>query len=173
MRSVFYLLLLGVILATIAIVVRSGMLARHNPGRPINRAMREAMEGPQFSTEDAAIIATKYSTAHRLSSGLLYVVNAPGEGPTPTVGSVLTVNYDGRLLDGTQFDSSYNKGRPFTFRVGIGEVIKGWDEAFLQMRRGEKRTLIVPYWLGYGEASRGKIPARATLVFAVELLDIQ
>lgn len=177
-RSFLYLILLGTMLLTIALVVRSGWLARKDPGRPINSAMREALEDngmPQLSTTDAQIIAEKYGTAHKLSSGLRYIERAPGTGTaTPTVGEEVIANYDGRLLDGTPFDSSYKRGVPLTFRVGIGNVIKGWDEAFLGMKKGEKRTLIIPYWLGYGVSGRPpSIPPRATLVFEVELIDFR
>jgi FKBP-type peptidyl-prolyl cis-trans isomerase len=175
MRSFFYLLLLGVGLATVAIVVRSGLLARKNPGRPINSAMREAMnaDNPQLSGDDAMLIAQAYPTAHKLASGLRYLVRAPGQPPlTPQIGDEIICNYAGRLLDGTTFDSSYKRGVPFTFRLGAGNVIKGWDEAFMSMHKGEKRTLIVPQWLGYGEKGRPPtIPPKATLVFEVELLD--
>jgi hypothetical protein len=175
MRSFFYLLLLGVVLLTIAIVVRSGMLARKNPGRPINSAMREALDvdQPQFSTGDALLIVKTFGTAHKLVSGLRYVVRAPGTGDaTPHIGDEVIVHYDGRLLDGTPFDSSYRRGVPFTFRLGMGAVIRGWDEAFLTMHKGEKRTLIIPHWLGYGEKGHApNIPGRATLVFEVELID--
>jgi len=175
MRSFFYLLLLGVALATIAIVVRSGMLARKDPGRPINSAMREALsaENPQFDTQDAMLIAKTYGNARKSPSGLLWVERAPGNGnDAPRMGGEVICNYAGRLLDGTPFDSSYQRGVPFTFRVGTGAVIKGWDEAFLNMKKGEKRTLIIPYWLGYGvKGSPPKIPGKATLVFEVELID--
>ncbi len=156
---------------TIALVVRSGILARKNPGRPINAAMRIAMEGSQLSGDDEAIVEQRYPNVRRYPSGLMYILRLPGKGTTPTKGSRLTVNYEGRLLSGAKFDSSYDRGHPLKFTLGVGEVIKGWDEAFLQMHKGEKRTLIVPYWLGYGEAPRGQIPARATLVFDVELVD--
>lgn len=171
MRSVFVLLLLGVTLATIAIVVRSGMLARRNPGRPINSAMRLAMETPQVSHEDAAIIAEQFGNARRTPSGLEYVVRAPGTGETPKPGAFVSVKYEGRFLDGTVFDSSAKSGKPFQFSVGRSQVIKGWDEAILSMRKGERRTLIIPYWLAYGEMGNGAIPPRATLVFDVELVD--
>jgi FKBP-type peptidyl-prolyl cis-trans isomerase len=171
MRSIFVLSLLGVILITIALVVRSGNLARRNPGRPINSAMRAALDAPQFSEDDAAIIARSYGNAHRLSSGVLYVLRGPGSGPTPSRGDTVSVEYEGRLLNGTKFDSSADKGHPLSFRIGVGEVIKGWDEAILEMRKGESRTLIIPYWMAYGESDRGKIPARATLVFDVTLID--
>lgn len=178
MRSFFYLLLLGVVLVTIALVVRSGLLARKDPGRPINSAMREALDkegAPEFSGADAAVIRQKYPTAHRTPSGMLYVVRAPGTGTAmPRTGQEVIAHYDGRLLDGTPFDSSYTSGVPLTFRVGTGGVISGWDEAFLTMKKGEKRTLIIPYWLAYGINGRPpKIPARATLVFEVELIDFR
>jgi hypothetical protein len=80
---------------------------------------------------------------------------------------------DGCLLDGTKFDSSRDRGTPYVFRVGAGSVIKGWDEAVATMKKGEKRTLIVPWWLAYGDKGKGPIPGRATLVFEVELLDIR
>jgi FKBP-type peptidyl-prolyl cis-trans isomerase len=174
-RSFFYLLLLGVILATIAIVVRSGMLARKDPGRPINSAMREALdaEKPQLDTQDAMLIARTYANARRSPSGLQWVERARGTGnDTPRMGGEVICNYDGRLLDGTPFDSSYRRGVPFTFRVGTGAVIKGWDEAFLAMKKGEKRTLIIPYWLAYGVKGKPPtIPPKATLIFEVELID--
>jgi FKBP-type peptidyl-prolyl cis-trans isomerase len=175
MRSLYVLLLLGAFLLTAALVTRSGILARKNPGRPINSAMREALDknNPQYTAEDELLIAKLFGNAHRLPSGLRYVVRAPGTGPaTPTIGDEVIAHYEGRLIDGTSFDSSYRKGVPLTFRVGTGSVIRGWDEAFLTMKRGEKRTLIVPYWLAYGEKGRPpSIPPRATLIFEVELLD--
>lgn len=175
MRNFFYLLLLAVLLITAALVTRSGILSRDNPGRPINSAMREALDkkAPQWSTSDEQLINQQYGTAHKHPSGLRYVVRSPGVGvATPTIGSEIICHYDGRLLDGTPFDSSYRKGIPFTFRVGTGAVIRGWDEAFLTMKKGEKRTLVVPHWLAYGEKGRGStIPPKATLIFEVELID--
>lgn len=175
MRNIVYLVLLGVALLTAALVTRSGILARKDPGRPINSAMREALNAahPQLNTEDALLIAKTYGTAHKLPSGLQYVVRAPGSGAdTPRIGSEVICHYDGRLLDGTPFDSSYRRGVPFVFRLGLGSVIRGWEEAFATMRKGEKRTLIVPHWLAYGEKGRSpNIPGKATLVFEVELID--
>ncbi len=175
MRSFFYLLLLGVLLGTIALITRSGILARKDPGRPINVAMREALNAqkPQYTTEDAMIVEQTYGNAHKLESGLRYMVRNPGTGnATPRVGQNIVCHYAGRLLDGTEFDSSYRRGTPLNFLLGTGAVIKGWDEAFATMRRGEKRTLVIPYWLAYGEKGKPPtIPPKATLVFEVELLD--
>jgi FKBP-type peptidyl-prolyl cis-trans isomerase len=175
MRSLLYLLLLGVILLTLAMVVRSGILMSKHPGEPINSAMRAALSesAPQLSTEDANRIRKDFPTAYTTPSGLMYINRGPGEGNrTPRIGDMVVTQYSGRLLNGIPFDSSSVHGGPFRFQVGTGQVIKGWDEAFLTMKRGERRTLIIPYWLGYGEAGRPPtIPARATLIFDVELDD--
>jgi FKBP-type peptidyl-prolyl cis-trans isomerase len=174
MRSYLYLALLGVVLITIAIVVRSGILLSKNPGEPINSAMRAALaqSSPQLSTEDANQIRKDYPTAYATPTGLMYVNRGSGLGPSPKVGDTVVARYAGRLLDGTPFDSSDAHGANFRFQVGTGQVIAGWDEAFLTMKKGGRRTLIVPYWLGYGEAGNPPmIPARATLVFDVELID--
>jgi FKBP-type peptidyl-prolyl cis-trans isomerase len=175
MRSIYYLLLLAVFLGTMALVTRSGLLSRKNPGRPINSAMREALDKqqPQLSVADERELNQRFSTAHKLPSGLRYIVRAPGTGDaTPHIGDEVIAHYEGRLLDGTPFDSSYTRGVPFTFRLGTGAVIRGWDDAFLTMKKGEKRTLIIPHWLAYGEKGRPpKIPPKATLMFEVELLD--
>lgn len=177
MRSFIALLLFGLALLTLALVVRSGIFARKNPGRPINATMRLAMENegiPELSEEDAQIVRTQFPNAHKLPDGLRYVLLRAGTGPKPVAGQEVVVNYEGRLLDGAVFDSSAKKGAPLHFVVGMGNAIKGWDEALLQMRRGEKRTLIIPYWLAYGVTGRPpQIPPRATLVFDVELLDIR
>ncbi|MCC6415412.1 MAG: FKBP-type peptidyl-prolyl cis-trans isomerase [Opitutaceae bacterium] len=177
MRNFLIIVLVGLGLLTLALVVRSGIFARKDPGRPINSTMRLALENngkPELSGDDAWLVEKQFIGKHRQPSGLMYVPRRAGDGPLPTVGQEVVVNYQGRLLDGTVFDSSYTNGAPLTFRVGLGQVIAGWDEALLHMRKGEKRTLIVPYWLAYGVNGRPpKIPPRATLVFEVELLDIR
>jgi len=183
MRNLLVPVLLGLALLAIAIVVRTGILARSNPGRPINSAMRQALEGTgqlELSAEDTLLVDTQFPGKHTQKSGLMYVPRAAGKGPTPKVGDEVLVHYEGRLLDGTVFDTSRKQsadgssGAPLHFRVGLGQVIKGWDEALLNMRAGDKRTLIIPYWLGYGIPGRPpRIPPRATLVFEVELLEIR
>jgi FKBP-type peptidyl-prolyl cis-trans isomerase len=135
--------------------------------------MRQIMDNPQLSTEDAAIVRERYRSAHKTDSGLHYIVLNPGEGPTPRIGDEVMVHYDGYFLDGRKFDSSRDAGRPYTFRVGTDRVIKGWDEVLLTMKKGEKRTVIIPWWLAYGEDGNGRIPKKTTLVFDIELLDIR
>lgn len=105
------------------------------------------------------------------SSGLTYQILASGSGDVAHAGNRIQVHYTGWLTDGTKFDSSLDRGEPFTFRLGAGQVIKGWDEGIEGMKAGEKRKLTIPPQLGYGSAGAGPIPPNATLVFEVQLLD--
>ncbi|XP_064623677.1 peptidyl-prolyl cis-trans isomerase FKBP2-like [Lineus longissimus] len=89
-------------------------------------------------------------------------------------GDVLKMHYTGKLEDGTEFDSSIPRGEPFVFTLGAGQVIKGWDQGLLNMCEGEKRKLVIPSDLGYGDrGAPPKIPGGATLVFEVELIQIE
>lgn len=104
-------------------------------------------------------------------SGLQYFVDQEGTGAQPQAGQIVSVHYTGWLTDGTKFDSSRDRGAPIEFPLGQGRVIKGWDEGIAAMKIGEKRTLVIPPSLGYGERGRGPvIPPNATLVFKVELV---
>lgn len=104
-------------------------------------------------------------------SGLQYTIDQPGTGAQPKAGQTVSVHYTGWLPDGTKFDSSRDRGSPLEFPVGQGHVIKGWDEAIAAMKVGEKRTLVIPPSLGYGDrGAGGVIPPNATLVFKVELV---
>jgi peptidylprolyl isomerase len=109
------------------------------------------------------------------ASGLQYVDSVVGTGASPRPGQTVTVNYTGRFTNGEVFDSSLKPGRgPFSFPLGAGQVIKGWDEGVASMRVGGKRKLTVPGHLAYGpKGMGGVIPPNATLVFDVELLGIQ
>jgi len=103
-------------------------------------------------------------------SGLRYVVITPGNGEYLGTGLTVTVNYTGWLTDGTKFDSSVDRNQPFTFKLGAGQVIKGWDEGVSLMQIGEKRRFIIPPNLAYGPTGQGPIPPNATLLFDVEVL---
>ena len=107
-------------------------------------------------------------------SGLKYTDFVVGEGASPETGQSVTVHYTGWLEDGTKFDSSLDRGEPFTFQIGMGQVIAGWDEGVSTMKVGGKRQLVIPPDLGYGEQGAGNvIPANATLIFEVELLEVR
>ena len=107
------------------------------------------------------------------ASGLKYVDEVPGNGPSPKSGQKVKVHYTGWLENGTKFDSSVDRGQPFEFVIGVGQVIKGWDEGVMTMKVGGKRKLIIPSLLGYGTRGAGSlIPPNATLVFDVELLGL-
>lgn len=96
-----------------------------------------------------------------------------GEGREVTSGDIVVMHYSGTLEDGTKFDSSYDRGTPFETRIGVGQVIEGWDMGVPGMKIGGKRKLVIPPSLGYGERGIGPIPGNATLIFEVELLDIK
>ncbi len=107
-------------------------------------------------------------------SGLKIVEVQVGTGREAVANTNVTVHYDGRLEDGKEFDSSRRRGQPFQFRLGAGQVIKGWDEGVAGMKEGGKRQLVIPPELGYGQrGAGGVIPPNATLVFDVELLKVE
>lgn len=116
-------------------------------------------------------------TAHRMASGLSYQDEVVGTGPQPVAGQNVSVHYTGWLdangAHGTKFDSSRDRGKPFSFKLGMGQVIAGWDEGVATMHVGGKRTLTIPPELGYGSrGAGGVIPPGATLIFDVELLGV-
>lgn len=122
------------------------------------------------AAEVKQVIDSLFPGGTTTASGLYYIVRNPGTGDAPAKGAKVSAHYTGSLLSGKVFDSS--KGMlPFQFSVGTGSVIKGWDEAFSSMKKGEKRTLIIPPNLAYGTAGAGnEIPPNATLIFDVELI---
>jgi FKBP-type peptidyl-prolyl cis-trans isomerase len=110
----------------------------------------------------------------KTADGLQYWDIKVGTGATATAGHSVSVHYTGWLTDGKKFDSSVDRGQPFTFNLGAGQVIKGWDEGVAGMKIGGKRQLRIPPELGYGSrGAGGVIPANATLIFDVELLSVQ
>ena len=124
------------------------------------------MSGNESSASEGKEITT--------SSGLQYIDQVVGTGEAANAGQTVSVHYTGWLTNGKKFDSSVDRGQPFSFRLGVGQVIKGWDEGVQGMKIGGKRKLTIPSNLGYGaRGAGGLIPPHATLVFDVELLGVQ
>lgn len=131
----------------------------------------------EMKENEAAIIANYLSENNMDTepneSGLYVIIEEEGSGPKPQKGDKVKVHYTGYLLDGTKFDSSVDRGKPFEFPIGMGRVIKGWDEGIAMLNVGSKAKLIIPSSLGYGERGAGQvIKPYSTLIFDVELLDI-
>ncbi len=137
------------------------------PSPPATQAERSP--SPAASATTGAITLTNPTTT---PSGLKYEDTLVGTGASPRNGQTVTVHYTGTFPDGKQFDSSRGK-QPFSFIIGNGNVIKGWDEGVLTMKVGGKRNLEVPPALGYGSRDYGPIPGGSTLLFEVELLAVQ
>lgn len=137
------------------------------------KAANEAKFGP-IKKEGADFLAANAMKEGVVSlpSGLQYKVLQAGEGEKPTATSTVTVHYEGRLLDGTVFDSSYKRGETISF--GLNQVIRGWTEGLQQMNPGSKYELYIPYNLAYGERGSGQqIPPYSTLIFVVELMSFK
>ena len=116
----------------------------------------------------------KMSDAQKTDSGLQYIVIEEGKGDKAVTGKKVKVHYTGKLEDGTEFDSSIKRGEPIEFTLGVGQVIKGWDEGIGLMKVGDKRQLIIPPELGYGASGVGNvIPPNAVLIFDVELVEVE
>lgn len=137
------------------------------------RSAREQTFGSQVEGVQSVAIPT--ATSMQNSEDQLKIEDLKvGTGAEAVTGKKITVNYKGTLTDGTKFDSSYDRNEPFTFNLGAGEVIKGWDQGFAGMKVGGKRKLTIPSSLGYGEAGAPpQIPSNATLIFEVELLKVE
>ncbi len=121
---------------------------------------------PAFAAQEAKKTVTT-------ASGLKYVDVVVGKGASPAAGKTVKVHYTGTLENGKKFDSSVDRNEPFSFTIGVGQVIQGWDEGVMTMKVGGKRKLIIPSNLGYGaRGAGGAIPPNATLLFDVELLDV-
>ncbi|PIR42128.1 MAG: peptidylprolyl isomerase [Candidatus Yanofskybacteria bacterium CG10_big_fil_rev_8_21_14_0_10_37_15] len=118
-------------------------------------------------------VPTPTNTLIKMENGLQIQDLTVGTGPEVKVGQELTMHYSGTLENGVKFDSSYDRGEPFQFLLGAGQVIQGWDLGIQGMKIGGKRKLIIPASLGYGEKGIGPIPPNAVLIFEVELLDAQ
>ena len=143
-------------------------------GEKTNAIAAETNPPAITQTINQEIISMDLDQAVATDSGLKYIDIVEGNGESPQKGQKVTVHYTGTLTDGKKFDSSKDRNQPFTFTIGVGQVIKGWDEGVASMKVGGQRTLIIPPELGYGaRGAGGVIPPNATLLFDVELLGVK
>src|SRR5947209_8125751 len=128
---------------------------------------------PRISASTRKTESKNSAMAMTTPTGLTYLITHHGTGPLAQKGDTVVVHYTGTLTNGVKFDSSRDRGEPISFKLGEGRVIKGWDEGLAQMHVGDQAIFVIPPQLGYGErgAGGGVIPANATLIFIVELVD--
>jgi peptidylprolyl isomerase len=137
-------------------------------------AAAKAEDEKKYTISAEELVKKSYPTAKKTASGLYYVVEKEGTGAQAAAGKNVSVHYTGTLADGKKFDSSYDRNQPITFVLGQGQVIRGWDEGIALMKVGSKLKLIIPYNLAYGEQGFPPvIPAKATLIFDTELVEVK
>lgn len=169
------LISVGVMLVCVLVLFFAQFSGQQNSA--IADELTQALPISATVTDDNNLIANKpmsETEAETTPSGLKYIELKEGTGATPKKGQTVVVHYTGTLSDGTKFDSSRDRNQPFKFKIGQGQVIKGWDEGLSTMKVGGRRQLIIPPDLGYGATGAGGvIPPNATLNFDVELLKIE
>ncbi len=172
MKSI--LLSLGLVLVCVVVLVVAQIGGENNAASA--NQITTTNSAPIIASEKTTVIANNTMSDHNTvttPSGLKYIDLVEGTGATPKTGQTVSVHYTGTLEDGTKFDSSRDRNRPFDFKIGTGQVIQGWDEGLSTMKVGGRRQLIIPPELGYGSrGAGGVIPPNATLNFDVELLKV-
>jgi cyclophilin family peptidyl-prolyl cis-trans isomerase len=154
-------------------IERHGVAAKEWDALKAFEEFNSSGETRKQSAVDAAdkAMSTLVKGMKKTTSGLYYTITKEGEGEHPPKGANVSVHYKGTLVDGTVFDSSYQRDQPIEFSVGVGQVIPGWDEGILLLNKGAAARFVIPSHLGYGaKGAGGVIPADATLIFEVELI---
>ncbi|MBI3650590.1 MAG: FKBP-type peptidyl-prolyl cis-trans isomerase [Acidobacteria bacterium] len=172
MKRILILVAISLFLCFIANSFQGGGGEATKKPKPTAKPRTAAAAKPRVALPKRSLTGTTNGEV-TTPSGLKYRDELVGTGESPRIGQNVTAHYIGRLENGTKFDSSMDRGQPFSFRIGTGAVIKGWDEGVMTMKVGGKRRLIIPPHLSYGAAGRPpNIPPNATLIFEVELLSV-
>ncbi|MFA5870812.1 MAG: FKBP-type peptidyl-prolyl cis-trans isomerase [Candidatus Paceibacterota bacterium] len=165
-----------ILVAIVIVGVGAILYGMRAPQEPVAQELQEQGLNQQQSQPitQAPMPQSTNITMQTLDDGLQIGDEVVGTGAEAVAGKEVTVHYTGTLINGTKFDSSLDRGAPFTFSLGVGQVIRGWDEGVVGMKVGGKRKLIIPSELGYGPRGAGStIPPNATLLFDVELLGVK
>jgi|GEM_PF-547695 FKBP-type peptidyl-prolyl cis-trans isomerase len=143
---------------------------------PISAEDTQVEAGVATDTAASQNTMTNTDSSYTTASGMKVTITQEGTGAEAKAGNSVSMNYTGKFESGEAFDSNvdpkFGHVQPFVFTIGAGMVIKGWDEGIAGMKVGEKRTLVIPYTLAYGENGYGPIPPKATLIFDVELVSV-
>jgi peptidylprolyl isomerase len=141
------------------------VIAQNKSKKPAEK--KENNQSQKSNTKRTIKVNQEYTTA----TGLKYTVTELGKGKKVEVGDKVSVHYTGKLTNGTKFDSSKDRNQPFSFKVGAGQVIRGWDEGLRLLNVGDKAVFTIPPTIGYGDRDMGTIPPNSTLIFDIEVLD--
>ena len=169
------LISIAVVILCGSVLIFSALTGNGSKQQAIASELEQPSTNPQLIAQNNTLDeeSMDLSNATTTDSGLKYIVIEEGDGASPQKGENVTVHYTGTLEDGSKFDSSRDRNRPFSFKLGVGQVIKGWDEGVADMKVGGRRTLIIPPELGYGPGGYPPvIPPDSTLVFDVQLLKV-
>jgi len=170
MRTIMFVGL-GLLVGAPTMAAADTAVPAQKPGKAVKAAKGKKGQAGAAAAGTAEKGATNVVTT---PSGLKYIDEVIGKGASPTKGKMVTVHYTGTLTDGKKFDSSVDRGQPFKFAIGVGQVIPGWDEGVMTMKVGGKRKLMIPSKLAYGpRGAGGVIPPNADLNFDVELLGVE
>ena len=137
------------------------------------RRAKTPVKRPAAKTTKRQILPAKKSAAITTASGLTYLITKKGTGRLPKTGEMVVVHYTGMFTSGVKFDSSHDRSEPIAFKLGVGQVIKGWDEGIARLHVGDQAIFVIPSSIAYGAKGRGSIPPDTTLIFIVELVDVK